>query len=292
MGRGMAGLSDLLRAELTAVNQQFIHVLALNRLGHAAEADRLYEVDVVDFPNAMQIIDHHMASGRDLRLPLELPQPGFPMRGLLQAELQIEARMRDLLATIDSADNAARRLCERAAESRPAYQAWLTGMLADNPEAPIARGHPAIDPLFACLIAVLEHQMIRAFAAWHGGNATEADRAWASSGVAMVQATDLVNALTDLGAVPLASGVRPTDLPGWLGDIAVERDLMAAYGRAAQSAAQQAEPPLQEICGRIADYTRSLETWRPEAPHPAIAACAPSFRSFSATLRKFVRPSP
>lgn len=285
-------LRKLLRAELTAVNQQFIHVLALKRLGHDAMADRIYEVDVVDFPNAMRIIDHLVALDGDVHLPLEMPQPGFPMTGLLQAELQIEARMRELLATADAADPAAQRLFDNAAAPRPAYQAWLTGMLADNPQAPVARGHPAIDPLFACLIAVLEHLMLRAFAAWHVGNEAEADRAWAMSGMAMVQATDLVNALTDLGAVPLASGVFPTELPTRLGSNAVERDLMAAYAGAAQAAAQQAEPPLQEICRRIADYTGRLEAWRPDAPHPAIVACAPSFRSFAATLRKFVRPAP
>jgi bacterioferritin (cytochrome b1) len=288
----MAGLSDLLRAELTAVNQQFIHVLALNRLGHEAMADRIYEVDVVDFPNAMRIIDHLMASGEDVHLPPELPRPGFPMRGLLQAELHIEARMRDLLATADATDDAAQRLFESAAAPRPAYHAWLTGMLAESGASPEARGDAATDPLFACLIAVLEHLMIRAFAAWHAGDEAEADRAWAMSGMAMVQATDLVNALTDLGAVPLASGMRPTVLPARRGDIAVERDLMAAYAGAAQDAAQRAEPPLQEICNRVADYTQSLEAWQPGTPHPAVAACAPSFRSFSATLRKFVRPAP
>ena len=288
----MANLSDLLRAELTAVKQQFIHVLALNRCGYAAQADRVYEVDVVDFPNAMQIIDHLIASGRAPRLPLEMPQPGYPMTGLLQAELRIEARLRDLLAAANPGDTAAQRLIERAVAPRPAYQAWLSGMLANNPDVPVARGNPAVDPLFACLIAVLEHLMIRAFAEWHSGNEAEADRAWACSGVAMVQATDLVNALTDLGAAPLASGNLPTDLPAWVGDIAVEGDLIAAYARAAQAAAQQAEPPLQEICRKIADYTRSLEAWRPDAPHPAMAACAPSFRSFAATFRKFVRPAP
>src|SRR5262245_42223670 len=92
-------LRILLRAEMTAVNQQFIHVLALNRLGHATSADRVYEVDVVDFPNAMRIIDHLMASGREVHLPFELPKPGFPMAGSLQAECDIETRLRDLLAT-------------------------------------------------------------------------------------------------------------------------------------------------------------------------------------------------
>jgi len=288
----MAGLNDLLRAELTAVNQQFIHVIALNRRGYAETADRIYAVDKVDFPNAMRIIDHLVASGQAVHVPLELPKPGFPMTGLLQAELRIEARLRSLLANTDTADDAAQRLFDAAAGPRPAYQAWLTTMRADSRDMPVARGNSAIDPLFACVIAVLEHLMIRAFAAWHAGNAAEADRAWAASGVAMVQATDLVNALTDLETVPLASGAVATDLPAMLGDAAVEREVIAAYARTAQAAAQAAEPALQDVCRRIADYTRALETWRPEAPHPALAACTPVFRSFSATLRKFVHLSP
>ena len=288
----MTRLNDLLRAELTAVNQQFIHVLALKRLGRKAIADRVYEVDAIDFPNAMRIIDHLTASGRALHLPIEFPTPGFPITGLLQAELQVEARMRDILAAADATDDAERRLFAAAAAPRPAYRAWLTEMLAEGRESPIARGDPTTDPLFACLIVVLEHLMVRAFAAWHDGDATEADRTWAMSGVAMVQATDLVNALTDLGATPLASGILPKQLPARLGDIAVEGELMAAYAATADVAAQTAEPPLRDICRRIAHYTRATERWRPGAPHPAATACAPVFRSFSVTLRKFVQTNP
>ena len=53
-----SSLNKILRCEMTAVNQQFIHVLALRDWGFAETAERIMAVDYVDFPNAMRIIDH------------------------------------------------------------------------------------------------------------------------------------------------------------------------------------------------------------------------------------------
>jgi len=98
-------LRSLLRAEFTAVNQQFIHVLALRRLGDQARAARIYEVDVIDFPNAMHILDRLAASGEPIGLPAELPEPGQPLTALLQAELRIEDRLQRILATPRAPDD-------------------------------------------------------------------------------------------------------------------------------------------------------------------------------------------
>ena len=284
-------LRSLLRAELTAVNQQFIHVLALRRLGDQARAARIYEVDVVDFPNAMRILDRLAASGEPIGLPSELPEPGRPLTALLQAELRIEDRLHRILATPGAPDAEAQRLIDAAMAPRAAYRAWLTDALATEKDDRAERRYPAVNPLFACLIAVLEHLMIRAFVARHAGDHAEADRAWAASGVAMVQVTEFVNALTALDAVPLGAGAFPPGVPEILGDADSERALMADYARsAAATAAQEAEPSLQAICARIVAYTQALLAWQPGRPHPALGACAPSFRSFAATYEKFVRP--
>jgi hypothetical protein len=152
--------------------------------------------------------------------------------------------------------------------------------------------YPLIDPLFSCLILVLEHWMARAFVAWHAGDRQGADIAWAISGVAMVQVTDFVNALTDLGAVPLQAASPPQDLPAMLGESRGERELMTAYARLAHEAAKsERDPTLQAICAKSAAYTDALTAWRSGVPHPAQASCAPAFRSFALTYEKFVKPS-
>jgi bacterioferritin (cytochrome b1) len=288
----MDSLLPLLRAELTAVNQQFIHVLALRRSGDQERAARVYEVDLVDFPNAMRILDRLAASGAPVSVPSELPAPGRPMTALLQSELRIEERLQRILDTTHASDESAQRLIDAAIAPRAAYRAWLTDNLGSAKDDRAARHYPAIDPLFACLIAVLEHLMVRALVAWHAGNHRDADQAWASSGVAMVQVTELVNALTDLHAVPLGSRAFPAGVPGSLGDSIGEGPLMAAYARSAAAAMQETEPVLQAICARIVDYTQSVRAWRPGTPHPALASCAPSFRSFAATHARFVQHQP
>jgi bacterioferritin (cytochrome b1) len=279
----MDALNALLRAEMTAVNQQFIHILALRRLGDLRRADRVYEVDRLDFPNVLRIIDHLAAAGRPVALRPEMPDPGFPIPSLLQAELRIEQRLSKILETKPSSDT---RSCLVAARApRDAYREWLTTELEtqkDDREPGV--GFPATNLLFSCLILVLERMMIRAFVNWHEGDREAANIAWAMSGVAMVQATALVNALTDLRSAPkLNAKIRKA--------VRDDRDLITAYAEIAdQASLRETEASLKLICTRAAAYTRALAAWQPAAPHPALAACAPSFKSFEATLKKFVWP--
>jgi bacterioferritin (cytochrome b1) len=287
----MDPLFPLLRAELTAVNQQFIHVLALQRLGDSRRADRIYEVDRVDFPNAMRIIDRLAARGEPIALPPELPAPGLPLTGLLTAELRLEDRLQEILAVPHAADDEAGRLLDAATSPRAAYRAWLTAELSACEDVDVGISYPAVDPLFSCLIVLLERLMVRAFMTWHAGAREDADIAWASSGVAMVQATDLVNALTDLHAVPKPANRILTEIPAAL-EIGDERDLIAAFARIAdEAAARESEPSLKAICTRISRQAAILDAWRPGIPHPALSTCAPPFKSFEATLRKFVWPN-
>lgn len=286
----MDPLSPLLRAELTAVNQQFIHILALRRLGDSRRADRIYEVDRIDFPNAMQIIDRLAARGEPIALPPQLPEPGLPLTGLLKAELRLEDRLQGILAVPRAADDEAGRLLDAARAPRAAYRAWLTAELGAYEDVDVGTSYPAVDPLFSCLIVLLERLMVRAFMAWHAGARADADIAWATSGVAMVQATDLVNALTDLHAVPKPATRILAEIPAAL-EVGDERDLIAAYARIAdEAAARESEPSLKAISTRISRQAATLSAWTPGAPHPALATCAPPFRSFEATLRKFVWP--
>jgi bacterioferritin (cytochrome b1) len=57
LNRQSESLYRLLRCELTAVNQQFIHALGLRDWGYAEAAERIMAVDYVDFPNAMRVLE-------------------------------------------------------------------------------------------------------------------------------------------------------------------------------------------------------------------------------------------
>ena len=154
-------LRSLLRAEMTAVNQQFIHILALRRLGRTEHADRIYDVDLVDFPNVMQIIDYLAAAGEPVSLPIELPRPGRPMVGLIQAEIRIEDRLQRILTGSHAESAEARRLIATAAAPRAAYRDWLNEALGRNGGEPGERVDPSIDHLFSCSIVIIEHMMVR-----------------------------------------------------------------------------------------------------------------------------------
>lgn len=287
----MATLNDLLRAEVSAVNQQFFHVLALRRLGDTRRADRIYEVDAVDFPLAMQIIDLLVARGESICLPPELPRLGRPTRGILEAELESENRLQAILASPRGQDEVANKLFEAAARPRAPYRAWLRNELQTAEDLPSRDAHPSIGSLLACLIAVIERRMVDAFVAWHRGEKLAADVAWASSGVAMLQLTELCNALTDSAMTPRFDlTLLPPALRTWSAD---DEALIACYVDLASNAAtNEADAALQAICARIAAYARLLDDWKPDARHPALSACSPAFASFDATLRRFVWAAP
>ena len=69
-------LNDVLRCEMTAVNQQFIHVLALREWGDDETAERIMQVDFVDFPNAMRIIDYLVETKTPIALASGSCTPG------------------------------------------------------------------------------------------------------------------------------------------------------------------------------------------------------------------------
>ena len=62
------GPSRVLRLELAAVQQHFIHVLLLRAWTEEAVANRITSIDAVDLPNAMRIVDCLVSAGHLLVL--------------------------------------------------------------------------------------------------------------------------------------------------------------------------------------------------------------------------------
>ena len=137
-----ASLNRVLRSEMTAVHQQFIHILALRDWGEAEAAERVMAVDRIDFPNAMRIVDYLVETERPLVLPPDRVVPGRDYRSILAAELAMERRLCATLGQAAGADARARDLISTAAAPREAYAAWLAQHLAAPTEGETGAAAP------------------------------------------------------------------------------------------------------------------------------------------------------
>ena len=197
-------LNDLLRWELTAVNQQFIHVLALREWGDDETAERIMEVDFVDFPNAMRIIDYLVETGTPIAIGSGRFTPGTDTRSILLSEQAMELQLSTAIATAAWTDDRARALISTAEGPRVSYAVWLTDRLnsASHRASDATLTGTETASLVAHLIAMIEQTMVHAFMHWHGGDPAGADSAWASSGAAMMHLTELVHLFAAHRTVP------------------------------------------------------------------------------------------
>ncbi len=285
-------LNRLLRFELTAVNQQFIHVLALRDWGYAEAAGRIMEVDYVDFPNAMGIIDYLVQQGLPVSVDSERPALGISYAGILSAELAFEQR---LLAAIEATSLSSERACallSAARAPRQAYAAWLEsqldGVVVDEPvkDALFAESFG----VFAHLIALIEQTLVHAFVHRHQGDAESADAAWATCGAAMMQATEFVHLYTVHGALPLPNEIPSLQLAGQSAAAQeFDRGLIESCAREAAVAAKACDDTaIAELCRKIADYSLQLSAWTPGQAHPALGDNPAVFESFEGSLGRFV----
>lgn len=285
-------LNRVLRFELTAVNQQFIHVLALRDWGYAETAERIMEVDYVDFPNAMRIIEYLIHEGLPVSVESERPIFGTNYPGILRAELVFEQR---LLAAIEGAacsNERARALLSAARAPRQAYAAWLRSRLEGA-----GVGGPVKDELFpesfgvfAHLIAVIEQTLVHAFVHRHQGDVESADAAWATCGAAMMQATEFVHLFTVHGTLPLPAEIPPLQFADRsTAAHQLDRRLIGSCAREAAAAAKACnDTEIANLCRKIARYSSRLSAWKTGEAHPALGDNPAVFSSFEGSLRRFV----
>jgi len=286
-------LNSVLRCELTAVNQQFIHILALRKWGDKETAARITQVDNIDFPNAMRIIDHMVQTKTPIDLVPGPFLPGANYRAILISEQVVERR---LVAAIEKAaceDKRARMLIAAAREPREDYSDWLADRLNAeiSGEAGEFQAGAATANLVAHLITLIEQSMVHAFLHWHGGDADSADAAWATSGAAMMHMTEFVSVFAARRSVPIP-GVFPTPQIASRREEALNLDRHLAKlcsDEAATAAVECDQSTIADLSREIADYCLELSRWSPERPHPAANKNPVAFSSFEATLAKFVR---
>lgn len=287
-----AALCRLLRAELTAVNQQSVHLLALRRWGGGELESRIREVDRSDFPATLAIIDHMVAASLPIRIESEGFVPGASERAILLAEQRAEAGLAAAVAPLAGIDGPPGHLASAVAAPRAAYADWINARLDQ------AADQAVVDPplvaeladLFAGLTVLGEQALIHAFVHWHRGDRTDADAAWGTSGAAMLRAGDIIRLLADHGAVPV-----PGDLPALVcratprESIEADRHL-ARHCRVTAIAAARSlgSEPGRSIASRVAVEAAVWADRPAGTPLPPEAGATRTFASFEWTRRKFL----
>lgn len=285
-------LLALLRHEYSVTNQQFTHVLASRVWGDFDIAERIVEIDNVDFANGMAIAGHLVSNRMPVRLAPDCFAPGVGQRGVLEAEQQREARITAFLDTARCADETAAGFLQVAREPRAAYAVWLNDRLGavprDQPEPSVL--HEDIDTLAAHLITLLEQASVHAYVHRYHGSRIDADAAWMTSGKAMMHLTSIVHHAAVTGALP-RPGLCPEPLIGNSPMEAVEADnrMASACAQAARIAAACTHQKLAGLCETIATYCDDLAVWKPGRTHPAEGNIPSIFTSFEASLDRMAR---
>ena len=291
MYQDLEPLTLLLRAELTAVHQQFFHMLTLRQWKNEDTLQRVTDVDTEDFQNAMQIIKLLVSRKQNIELPPHQFFPGWDLPSVLRAEEGVEAQLNDTLHSISvhSPDAVAR--VGRASAPRADYTKWLKSQIAihksENGPSPTRK---EMSEFVAAIIALVEQPMLHAFLFWHDNCRIEADNFWRISGAAMLYGTALVKRGALNGSIP-----KPACIPG----VQMERDLDNAFqsdvvlvqncarlGRAAANC--ESDKAVKRICLRIADDCDLISTMSVDGQFPASLGYSKVFDSFAATLERHV----
>lgn len=300
--------NDVLRVQIAAVQQHFIHVLTLNAWDETTGAKEIVSVDAVDLPNAMRIVDWLIARGESVSLASDInvlaacmPRPGACMQDVLANELVLDKRLegalldaqRELTGVVGGEWAA---YIDKPLTCRSSYQNWLKAALERADRREETDGTPieapaCIGELFAHLMIMISQSMVHSFVHWHSGRLNLANDAWFISGAAMMHAAAITNACAKSRVAPAPeNAVRrgSVSLPQIsynTGD-AMEADLeRGRYCRsvAASAALELGPTKLGEICRTIASYYEALSQWQIGHPLPPITnPCVDFERVYSA----------
>lgn len=287
--RDLEPLTRLLRTEISAVHQQFFHMLTLRKLRNDDVLSHVTKIDTEDFKNAMQIIDLLVSSGFPVRLGSDRFFPGSDIPSILRAELRMEGRFAALLSEIEVVGPEAQARVRRAAAPRRQYRDWLERNVdVSEPEDQTGETGEELARFLAHLIALIEQPMLHAFLHWRLDNRAAADNAWRLSGAAMLYAAALVRRGTQSETV-LTPGPIPATRMAETPSEAFHNDLelvkrCASLGRDAAGAGPN--EVVAWLCNRVADDCDLIAGMEMNRDFPAEFGRSPVFESFEATRAK------
>lgn len=282
----------LLRAELTAVHQQFFHILILRGLGERELAARIVTVDDEDFKNAMQIIG--LLADREVPVTLESHHcvPGTEVKAILESEHAMEAHLADVFAGLRICDPQAKALIDRAAAPRAAYKSWLeTRMNSYSSAEQISESSQAVTDLFSHLLVLIEQSLVHAFVRWHRGDPKGADNAWQISGAAMLYATALVRRTAQTCGMPKRILIPALAFSATAPDaFQLDLELVRQCGDAARLVAEQGEDEaLSKLCLKIVEDCERIAGMKRGQKFPAKLGKSAAFSNFAQSRERVYR---
>ncbi|MEO1191986.1 MAG: hypothetical protein AAFY02_09535 [Pseudomonadota bacterium] len=283
----MTPLNALMRRQLTAINQQFIHVLALQAWKDEEIMEPIRVFDLIDVHTSMSILDHLARAGQPILLPAQEIAPGHDRVSILRAEQAMEESINALVAASGGLPDHDVELVRAVAAPRPSYQAWLSDRLAEEESVPLAQEpmEPALAAYCAHLLALTEQAMVHAFVQFHAGENAAADRAWSLSGRAMMDMMALVHHLARQGRSPQprsfpAVKVKAASAPAEEADRALA-GLVAAAGLSA--AEESSDERLARIIAKAVRTYQAVTTWQEGQAFPPDRFNPKAFASFAAS---------
>lgn len=305
-------LNAVLRWDLTAVNQYFLHIMVLHAWGDGETARDIAKVNNADVANAMRVLDHIVAAGgrpaldtADAPFTMRLPVIGGSYAAMFDADLALENRLREKFDAAGAAlagcgDACAETLVADALSRRQPHAAWLDGKRRAAP-AP----SPAPAPLFgdateqlnrllAELVVAIEQALAHAFVIWHSGDEARASAVWTVSfdtmmhGKAIVDLFGAAGTAPSLRAVAAAGDIEGPRVGGTVAEaLALERDTAERCRSIAEAAATSLDGDAARICQAIGAYYARLADWLGAGAEPADAYPG-DVRSFRRQRERFI----
>lgn len=199
------GLRELSNHLLSAVSQQFFHMLILRSRDEGNIYNQLRRVDDVDFPTAMQIIGALVEYGVPLTIEKHFVKPAYSTAAILRAELDREEEAQSKFSQMQFTSFVGARFLKQALSVRGSYLNWLLLNLKEHETAvhDLSSCSEVLD-LASHLLQLMEQTIVHAISHRHNGNKAASDTAWQISGAAMLYLTELAPYVAN-------------DLPSWQG---------------------------------------------------------------------------
>lgn len=277
-----ASLTRLARAQLTAVNQQFSHMLILHQWGRHSVAEAIKRADDADFASSMAVLEHLVERGRDFEISGEPVAIGRDEAHIIEIEMASEARLSGAIEDARGHGEETRRFVEAAEAPRAAYLNWLRAHRPDAPRAQVAPDDVSnsLNALHCRAIGLLEQALVHAYVHRAQGDLEAANAAWSTSGAAMMVATRVTAFLGGRGQVPESREIPPIDMsldPA----TAPERD-QAAIAALAGPARSLTDDGLSGFQA----FIDAMVAWVPGMRPPVTDLVPQSFHDFEAALAR------
>lgn len=278
-------LSNVLWVQLSAVQQHFMHVLMLEVWGMPSLASKIADVDAIDLPNTLRIVDAIVQEGL---LPVSdvvvisneagMPALGATLNEVLHVELSLdqslESVLKDAAGEIAETSTPVSSLIQTPLNVRADYQSWLRRNIEihnaelDDCGTDKHPTIPGISNLFEVLSLLINQTIIHSFVHWHVGDRVLADRTWFASGIAMMQTAKLTKRLAALnmtaGPIPRReAGTTPCISLASSSGVAVVNDMRimrACRDRAEVCRADVVDERLRFICEETMGYFGQIKT--------------------------------